>query len=268
MNAAAATIAIEPVVPRAPAVVTRAGFLALLLLVWEVIGRLDILPDYSFPIPSQVAKSLYFMITDGSLPRALGISLLRLGASYAASIGIGLVVGLALARSRLVEATVGTLVLGLQAMPSICWLPFAVLWFGLSEVAIAYVVIIGSAMAIALGTENAIRNLPPHYVRAARTMGLSGLRLWWRVILPAAFPELLGSARMGWTFAFRSLMAAELLYVSGGLGQVLSTARDLHDVAGMTAIMGVIIALGLVAERFVFDVARAEVRRRWGTDRA
>ncbi len=267
MNAVA-TVAVEHAAPRGPTALTRGAFVVLLLVAWELVGRVGAVPDLLFPIPSEVAKSLVAMISDGSLPRALGISMLRLGASYAVAVVVGVSAGVALARSRLVEATLGTLVLGLQAMPSICWLPFAILWFGLSEGAIAYVVIIGSAMAIALGTENAVRNLPPLYVRAARTMGVSGLRLWWRVILPAAFPELVGSARTGWTFAFRSLMAAELLYVSGGLGQSLSTARDLHDVAGMTAVMGVIIGLGLAAERLVFDVLRAEVRRRWGTDRA
>lgn len=250
-----------------PAAATRAGFLALLLLTWEAGVRLGGGGSLLMPVPSAVARRLLELTSDGTLPRALGVSLLRLATSYALSLVAGVLLGLALARSRWVEKTLGTLVLGLQSMPSICWLPFAVLWFGLSEAAIAYVVLIGATLAIALGCENAVRNSPPAFVQAARTMGVSGLRLWWRVVLPAAFPELIGAAKVGWTFAFRSLMAAELLYMSGGLGQILSTARDLNDVNGIGAVMVVIVALGLMAERVLFGWMQGAVRRRWGTDR-
>src|SRR5688500_2665212 len=150
-----------------------------------------------------------------------------------------------LARSETARRTVGLLLTGLQALPSICWLPLALLWFGLSERAIFFVVLMGSVLSIATATEAGVRSVPPVYVRAARSMGARGFTLYRTVVFPAALPQILTGAKLGWSFAWRSLMAAELLYVSGGLGQMLTMARELHDMALVMAVMVVIVALGL-----------------------
>jgi NitT/TauT family transport system permease protein len=163
---------------------------------------------------------------------------------------------------------VGTLVTGLQALPSICWLPLAILWFGLSESAIQLVVIGGSVFSITVATEAGVRNVSPLYIRAARTMGARGATLYLRVILPAALPSILSGMRLGWTFAWRSLMGAELLYVSGGLGQLLATGREVNDMALVLAVMVAIVVIGLAFEGLLFDRVEARVRERWGTDRS
>ncbi len=192
----------------------------------------------------------------------------RLVVGYLLSLAGGVGLGLLLARSRPLRESVGTVVTGLQALPSICWLPLALLWFGLSETAILFVVVAGSLLAITVATEAGVSNVPPLYVRAARTMGARGATLYLRVILPAALPAILSGMRLGWTFAWRSLMAGELLFVSGGLGQLLATGRELGDMARVMAVMVAIVTLGLVTEVLIFQRLDARVREVWGTDRS
>jgi NitT/TauT family transport system permease protein len=147
-------------------------------------------------------------------------------------------------------------------------MPLAVIWFGLSDVAILFVVIAGSLLAITVATEAGVRNVPPLYVRAARTMGARGFNLYGRVVLPAALPGILTGMKLGWTFAWRSLMAGELIFVSGGIGQLLKTGQDTNDMARVLAVMAVIVALGLAIELLLFARLEKRVRERWGYDRA
>lgn len=195
-------------------------------------------------------------------------SVLRLALGYGVALAGGVVLGVALARSRGVKEIAGPLVLGLGAVPSICWLPVAILWFGLSESAIQVVVILGAVLPIAVATEGAVNQVPPQLVRAARTMGAGGARLMYGVILPAAFPGILSGAKLGWTFALRSLMAGELLFVSGGLGQLLETGRDLGDTALVLGVVVTIVALGRLSDVLLFRRFEREVARRWGTEAA
>jgi NitT/TauT family transport system permease protein len=245
----------------------RGIFLLALLATWEAASRAHLFPPWIFPSPLDVARSLGHGFSDGEIPRAIGVSMRRLAVGYGLSLVGGIALGFGLARSQLLRDSVGTLVTGLQSLPSICWLPLALLWFGLSETAILFVVVAGSLFAITVATESGVRNVNPIFVRAARTMGAKGSQLWLRVILPAALPSILSGMRLGWTFAWRSLMAGELLYISGGLGQLLATGRELNDMPRVMAVMIAIIALGLASEVLVFQRLEARVRERWGTDR-
>ena len=242
----------------------RLVFFAGLILLWEALVRLHIWPSYVFPSPLAVARSLFDGILSGMVPLAVLTSLRRVTLAYAGSLLIGIPLGLMLGRSRLLQDTLGTLVLGLQALPSICWLPLALLWFGLSETAIAFVVVMGAVLSITLSTADGVRNTPPLYLRAARTMGARGWRLYSGVILPSALPAILSGMKLGWSFAWRSLMAAELLYVSLGLGQVLTLGRELNDMSRVLAVMLVIITIGLLTDYAVFRPAERRVRQRWG----
>ena len=220
-----------------------------------------------FPSPSAIARSFASGVVDGTIPRGVLVSLRRLVVGYLLSLVGGIGLGLGLARSRTLRDSIGTIVTGLQALPSICWLPLALLWFGLSETAILFVVVAGSLLSITVATESGVRNVPPLYLRAAQTMGARGATLYLRVILPAALPAILSGMRLGWTFAWRSLMAGELLFVSGGLGQLLATGRELGDMARVMAVMVAIVTLGLVTEVLFFQRLDARVREVWGTDR-
>src|SRR6478735_9124158 len=193
----------------------RVLFLAALLLAWEGASRLGLWRSWVFPSPLGIARSFGAGIVDKTIPLGILVSMRRLLVGYAISLVAGVTLGLALARSRTLRDSIGTVVTGLQALPSICWLPMALLWFGLSEAAILFVVIMGSMLSITIATEGAVRAVPTLYIRAARTMGSRRLRLYTRVILPAALPGILTGLKLGWTFAWRSLMAGELLYVAG-----------------------------------------------------
>jgi NitT/TauT family transport system permease protein len=217
------------------------------------------------PGPAAVARALAASISDATLPLALVKTLARLGVGYSIALLAGIPLGVALARARLVKETIGPIVLGMSAVPSICWLPLAILWFGLSELAIQVVVVCGAVLPIAIATESAVAQVPPSIDRAARTMGASGARLLLTVTLPAALPGILAGAKLGWTFALRSLMAGELLFVSGGLGQMLETGRDLGDTALVVAIVFVIIVVGRASEWALFGRLDRFVAQRWGT---
>jgi len=242
-------------------------FLLALVAAWEAASKSGLFQSWLVPSPVDVARSLGEGISNGTIPRGILISLRRLAIGYSVSLFGGVALGLGMARSVWLKDTLGTLVVGLQSLPSICWLPIALLWFGLSESAILFVVIAGSLFAITVATESGVRNVPPLYLRAARVMGARGPQLYLRVLLPAALPSILSGMRLGWTFAWRSLMAGELLYASGGLGQLLQTGRELGDLARVMAVMVAIVALGLVSEVLVFARIEARVRERWGTDR-
>jgi NitT/TauT family transport system permease protein len=235
-----------------------------LLAVWEILILLHLWPTYIFPSPLSVGQSLWGGFSDGTFPIAIGVSLRRIAIGYGLSLVLGLLLGLLLGRVRLVDQALGGVVLGLQALPSICWLPLAILWFGLSETAILFVVVMGAVLSITLATADGVRNTPPIYIRAARTLGCGGSRLYRDVVLPAALPAILSGMKLGWSFAWRSLMAAELLYVSLGLGQLLSLGRELNDMSRVLAVMLVIVAIGLSVDRLIFRPAEERTRERWG----
>ena len=238
--------------------------LGLLLVGWACISRFGPWPPYLLPGPGGVVRTLGHTLRDGELVRAVATSLYRLFVGYAISGAAGITLGVMLARLGWLRAAVGPMVVGLQALPSICWLPLALLWFGLSEKAILFVVVMGSLLSITIATEGAVRGVPTLYIRAARTMGARRLRLYTRVILPAALPGIVTGLKLGWTFAWRSLMAGELLFVSGGLGQLLATGRELGDMARVMAVMVAIVSLGLGFERLLFGSVERRVRERWG----
>jgi NitT/TauT family transport system permease protein len=180
------------------------------------------------------------------------------------SSGVGL--GLLIGRSRILEETVGSLVVGLQSLPSVCWLPLAILWLGLNERAISCVVIMGALFSITLGVDAGVKNTPPRYVKAARNLGATGFALYWQVILPAALPAILAGLKQGWAFAWRSLMAGELIFYSLSLGNLLQTGRDLNDVAMVMSVMGMIVFVGVTVDQVLFSPIERRVRARWGFD--
>lgn len=179
---------------------------------------------------------------------------------------VGLPLGIAMARLRWVRNLTRPLVMGLQALPSICWLPLALLWFGLTDLAIIFVVVMGSALAIAIATEDAVSGVEPNLLRVASSFGLKGRRFVLGVLIPAALPGLLTGLKLGWSFAWRALLAGELLYVSGGLGELLTVGRELMEPAQVIAVMIAIILIGVTIDRVLFRSVELRVRRRYGLE--
>lgn len=245
-------------------------FFAALVLAWEALVRAHIWSPVLVPSPLTVGRYLGEVVADGTLAAATLVTLKRLLLGYLAGLLLGLPLGLLTARFQLLEDTLGLMALGLQALPSVCWVPLALLWFGQTEGAMFFVVVMGTLWSVIIATDNGVRNVPPLYARAARTMGSRGLHTWLRVILPAALPFIVGGMKQGWAFAWRSLMAAEIYVtiLSGfGLGHLLHYGRELNAMEQVVGIMAVLLSIGLLADKILFSPWERYLHRRWGTAR-
>src|SRR5438105_3353626 len=182
------------------------------------------------PMPQDVWRYLREATRDGTLTQAALVTLRRLVIGYGIGLAIGLPLGLFTASSKFIEDTIGVLALGLQTLPSVCWVPLALLWFGQTEAAMLFVVIMGTVWSVVIATDTGVRTIPPIFARAARTMGSGPFHKWTRVILPASLPYLVSGMKQGWAFAWRSLMAAEIyvtILTGFGLGHLLYYGREL-----------------------------------------
>jgi NitT/TauT family transport system permease protein len=242
----------------------RLVFYLALLGLWEAVARAGIWPPYLFPGPLTVLETLLKGLQKGTFITAALVSLKRLAIGYGISLAVGLVMGLLIGRVKLLDETLGSLVLGMQALPSVCWLPLAILWFGLNERAIIFVVVLGALFSIILGVEAGVKNTPPLYLKAARNLGARGPALYAQVVLPAALPAIMSGLKQGWSFAWRSLMAGELLYFTLSLGNLLQTGRDLNDAAQVMAVMLLIVIVGVSIDQIFFAPFERRVRERWG----
>jgi NitT/TauT family transport system permease protein len=242
----------------------RIGFFVLLIIAWQILFLRAIWPDYIVPGPLEVANALVTGFQGGLYLQSILASLARLGIGYGISLVFGLLLGILIGRVQLLKETVGSLVLGLQALPSVCWLPLAILWFGLDDQAIIFVVVMGALFSITVGVESGVRNTPPVYLKAARNLGAHGLSLYTQVIFPAALPTILNGLKQGWSFAWRSLMAGELLYNTLSLGNLLTTGQNLLDSAQVLSVMLIIIVIGVLIDSLIFTPLERLTRTRWG----
>jgi NitT/TauT family transport system permease protein len=244
-------------------------FFALLLGIWQIAAESGRWSPVLLPSPWAVAKYLWEATSDGTLPEAIEVTLTRLLVGYAIGVAVGLPFGLFMSSSQMLEDTVGSLALGLQTLPSVCWVPLALLWFGQTEHAMLFVVVMGTVWSVIIATDHGARTIPPIYARAARTMGSRGLHLWARVMLPASLPFLVSGMKQGWAFAWRSLMAAEIfvtILTGFGLGQLLHYGRELQAMDQVIGAMAVIVIIGLLADRSLFSPWERFLHRRWGTN--
>lgn len=238
--------------------------------VWYITTRAAIWPPYLVPPPSDVIDFIKSSTTDGTLVGATITSISRAASGFAIAALIGLPTGLLLAKVNWLDDLLSPAIGGLQSLPSICWFPLALLWFGMSEAAVLFVVVMGALFAIILAVRSGVRNLPPLTGRAGVMLGARGFKLWWFVFLPASLPAILAGMRQAWAFAWRSLMAAELLSQSlkVGIGHVLTTGRDLNDMAMVLGTISIILVLGLLVDRIAFRPIEMFIARRWGVDGA
>jgi NitT/TauT family transport system permease protein len=222
------------------------------------------------PSPLEVARYLWEAVLDRTLLEGSVVTMKRLLLGYFFSLLVGVPLGLLNARFQAVRDTLGLLGLGLQTLPSVCWAPLALLWFGQTEAAMFFIVIMGSLWSIMLATNEGVRNVPPIYARAARTMGSGGLHTWITVIMPASLPFIVSGMKQGWAFAWRSLMAAEIyitILTGFGLGHLLHFGRELHAMDTVIGIMLVIVGIGLLADKIMISPFERFLHRRWGTGR-
>jgi NitT/TauT family transport system permease protein len=239
-------------------------FYTCLLGLWALLAQLKIWPPYLFPTPWGVAQELYYGFSDHSYWIAIAVSMRRVLIGYAISVVAGMILGLGVASNRFLEETMGGLLVSLQSLPSICWWPLALLWFGLNQNAILFVVIMGSLLSVTLAMEDGRKQMPKIYGMAGRNLGARGFQLFWHVLLPASLPFIVSGLKQGWAFAWRSLITAEMLYVSLGLGQVLMMGRETSNMNAVIAVMILIIALGYIVDGLIFKSMERHLQHKWG----
>ena len=243
-------------------------FFVVLVAVWHFLVKAGVYSPVLLPSPQSVGEYLVSATRDGTLFQAMGVTVRRLLIGYLIGILIGLPLGLFTSASKFVEDTIGVLALGLQTLPSVCWIPLALLWFGQTESAMLFVVVMGTVWSVVIATDTGVRNIPPIFARAAKTMGSTGLHKWTKVILPASLPFLVSGMKQGWAFAWRSLMAAEIyvtILTGFGLGHLLHYGRELNAMEQVIGVMLVIIAIGLLTDKILFSPIEKFLHSRWGT---
>jgi NitT/TauT family transport system permease protein len=235
------------------------------LVIWQLVVWSGWRPEYVLPGPVPVFERLGELIADGTIAEALLRTMQRAATGFGLALIIGVVIGSLLASSRVLRSAFGSFLTGLQTMPSIAWFPLAILLFQLSEAAITFVVVLGAAPSIAGGLVTGVDHVPPIYLRVSSTMGASRWQRFRFFVLPASMPSFVGGLKQGWAFAWRSLMAGELIVVLGAsVGFLLQQYRSFADATGLIAMMIVILVVGIVIDALVFGMLDRRVRRRHG----
>lgn len=244
-------------------------FYVFLLIIWQLIYYFGTQvvswwKPYAMPSPIGVFEMFLKLIRTKTLLYATIYSILRALTGFLIAVLIGFFLGFLIHLSSFLNRTLKPLILGVQTLPSICWVPFAILWFGLGESSILFVVVMGSAFSIAIAVEGGIRNVNPLFIKAAKTMGASKKQLYLKVILPACLPNLVAGLKQGWSFAWRALMSGEVMSSTIGLGQTLMLGRDLADINQVMLVMVVIILIGILIDKIVFTNWERQLAKKRG----
>jgi NitT/TauT family transport system permease protein len=238
----------------------------LVLLLWQLVYWSGWRPAYVFPSPAETLSTLAEMIGTERFWSSVQTTMVRAVTGFALAVVIGTAIGVLVARIRPLRLAVGSLITGLQTMPSIAWFPFAILLFGITEQAILFVVVLGAAPSIANGVINGIDHVPPSFVRLGHVLGAGTVSLYRTIVLPAALPAYVAGLTQGWAFAWRSLMAGELLVIIAekpSLGASLEFARQFSKAPELLATMIVILVIGMLVDG-LFSTLSQRMRRRRG----
>ncbi|MFD0313304.1 ABC transporter permease [Streptomyces flavalbus] len=229
----------------------------LVLAVWQVLVWADVAPDYKLPAPADVWDELRAAWLQGTLHEYVWTSVSRGLLGFLLALAIGTPLGLLVARVPFVRAAIGPILSGLQSLPSVAWVPPAVIWLGLNDSMMYAVILLGAVPSIANGLVAGVDQIPPLYLRAGRTLGATGLKGTWHIVLPAALPGYVAGLKQGWAFAWRSLMAAEIIASSPdlgvGLGQLLENGRNNSSMSMVFLAILLILVVGIAIDLLVFS---------------
>lgn len=241
---------------------------AIVLVLWQLAYHFKLKEHYLLPSPVDVGRSLQEKWLEGTLLSYVWTSLSRGGLGFLISVAVGTPLGLIVARVKPVRAAIGPILSGLQSLPSVAWVPAAIIWFGLTDATIYAVVLLGAVPSIANGLVSGVDQIPPLYLRAGRVIGANGLHAVRHILLPAALPGYIAGLKQGWAFSWRSLMAAELIVNAGdlgvGLGQLLEQGRELQDMSWVLSAILLILIVGIGIELLVFAPIERRVLRSRG----
>jgi len=242
---------------------------ALVLVVWQALISFDVVTDPSkLPSPGAVWDQVQQAWLEGKLIGYIWTSVSRGLAGFVLALAIGTPLGLLVARVKFVRAAIGPILSGLQSLPSVAWVPPAVIWLGLNNSMMYAVILLGAVPSIANGLVSGIDQVPPLYLRAGRTLGATGLRGTWHVVMPAALPGYVAGLKQGWAFSWRSLMAAEIIAsfpdLGVGLGQLLENGRNNSDMATVFLAILLILFVGIAIDLLIFSPLERWVLRSRG----
>jgi NitT/TauT family transport system permease protein len=240
--------------------------IAIVITAWQLVFLSEWRPAYVFPPPADVFAELGELITEPKFWDGVQLTMTRAVTGFALAVAIGTLIGALVSQFKPLRAAIGSLITGLQTMPSIMWFPLAILLFQLGEEAILFVVVIGAAPSVANGLISGIDYVPRTWLRVGQVMGMSGIAKYRHLILPASLPSFVSGLKQGWAFSWRSLMAGELLVIVPGtvsIGVRMQTARDLNDAVAVLAYIIVVLIVGILVDQ-LFNAADGALRRRWG----
>ena len=239
---------------------------AIVILAWQIVVWAQWKPEYVLPGPATVFGDLGTLITTGDFWDGVQLTMVRAVTGFALAVLIGTIIGAAVARFAPLRAAIGSLITGLQTMPSIMWFPLAILLFQISESAIMFVVIIGAAPSVANGLISGIDYVPRTWLRVGQVLGMKGFAKYRHLILPASLPSFISGLKQGWAFSWRSLMAGELLVIVPGalsIGVRMQQARDLSESSLVISFIIVVLVIGILID-MLFNAADNALRKRWG----
>ena len=240
--------------------------IAIVILAWQIVVWAKWKPDYLLPGPADVFGDLGTLLKTGDFWAGVRLTLTRAATGFLISVVLGTIIGAAVSRFAPLRAAIGSLITGLQTMPSIMWFPLAILLFQLSESAILFVVIIGATPSVANGLISGIDYVPRTWLRVGQVLGMKGFAKYRHLILPASLPSFVSGLKQGWAFSWRSLMAGELLVIVPGqlsIGVRMQQARDLSDATGVISYIIVVLVIGILID-VLFKYADSALRKRWG----
>ncbi|GAB1689158.1 ABC transporter permease [Krasilnikovia sp. M28-CT-15] len=236
------------------------------IALWQAVYWAELRPPYALPSPGEVFSELGSLLSTGEFWKSIQLTMTRAITGFALAVLLGTVIGAAVARFSPLRAAIGSLITGLQTMPSIMWFPLAILLFQISESAIMFVVVIGATPSVANGLISGIDYVPRTWLRVGQVLGMRGFAKYRHLILPASLPSFISGLKQGWAFSWRSLMAGELLVIVPGalsIGARMQGARDLVNAPLVVAYIIVVLILGILID-ILFNAADNALRRRWG----
>ncbi|MFE6036973.1 ABC transporter permease [Streptomyces sp. NPDC056452] len=240
----------------------------LVVLVWQLLVWAKVTDDYKLPPPAAVWHSLTDMWAQGTLLEVIWTSVSRGLLGFVMAVVIGTPLGLLVARVKVVRAAIGPILSGLQSLPSVAWVAPAIIWLGLDDKTMYAVILLGAVPSVANGLVSGVDQVPPLFLRAGRTIGATGLRGTWHIVLPASLPGYLAGLKQGWAFSWRSLMAAEIIASSPdlglGLGQLLENGRNNFDMPGIFLAILLILFVGIAIDLLIFSPLERRVLRSRG----
>ncbi|MBI5208178.1 MAG: ABC transporter permease [Candidatus Firestonebacteria bacterium] len=248
-------------------ILKRILFFALFIAFWTLLYEMHIWKDYLFPSPFSVFKTIFYGIKDKIYIFAALASIKRVVIGFLIAMIIGIPMGILIGKFKILDETLGAMLIGFQSLPSIAWLPLAMLWFGINDKAVIFVVVFGAVFSVALATIHGVKNVYPLYIQVARTMGAKEWTLFFDVIIPAAVPSIISGMKLSWSFAWRALLAGELLSTGAGLGQVLMMGRELSDMSQVMSVMIIVALIGYIVDHFVFQTFERSIRIKWGLEK-